>query len=115
VSKNFFLPTIFIIFTYNKLKQIQTTMENRDYSNKVTYWMNQLNKELNAPLIDKQSIKMQKALDSLNYFTKKQIEIEKGKILKMKVEALENHTGVKEWMNEFEAITGQRIINKNEF
>ena len=113
------MPTIFIIFTYNKLKQIQTTMENnmrnRDYSNKITYWMNQLNKELNQPLIDKQSKKMQKALDSLNYFTKKQIEIEKLKINEMKLEAFNSHTGVREWMNEFEAITGQKIINKNEF
>jgi hypothetical protein len=51
--------------------------------------MNQLNNELTKPLIDKQSAKMIKALDSLNYFTKKQIEIEKGKILKMRVEALD--------------------------
>ena len=109
------MPPGFIIFTYNKLKQIQTTMRNRDYSNKIQYWMNQLNNELTKPLIDKQSKNMQKALDSLNYFTKKQIEIEKLKINEMKLEAFEKHTGVKEWMGEFEAITGQRIINKNEF
>ena len=109
------MPTFFIIFTYNKLKQIQNTMRNRDYSNKIQYWMNQLNNELTKPLIDKQSAKMQKALDSLNYFTKKQIEIEKGKILKMRVELSENPESVREWMENFEKLSGQKIVNKNEF
>ena len=48
-----------------------------DYREKITYWQNQLNKSINCAPIDKSTKKMQKALDSLNYFTQKQIVIER--------------------------------------
>jgi len=47
------------------------------YRHKVQYWTNQLVKELNAYVADRDTKKMQKALDSLNYFAKKQIQIER--------------------------------------
>ena len=48
-----------------------------DYTNKIIYWMNQLNESLTGTPMDKSTEKMQKALDSLNYFAQKQIEIER--------------------------------------
>tara|TARA_B110000967_G_C18438038_1_gene341802 strand:+ start:95 stop:295 length:201 start_codon:yes stop_codon:yes gene_type:complete len=47
------------------------------YRYKVQYWTGQLVKELNAYVADRNTEKMQKALDSLNYFAKKQIQIER--------------------------------------
>tara|TARA_R110001592_G_scaffold222901_1_gene478230 strand:+ start:11782 stop:12057 length:276 start_codon:yes stop_codon:yes gene_type:complete len=48
-----------------------------DYTNKIVYWTNQLNESINCAPIDKDTKKMQKALDSLNYFASKQIQIER--------------------------------------
>jgi len=47
------------------------------YRYKVQYWTGQLVKELNAYVADRNTEKMQKALDSLNYFANKQIQIER--------------------------------------
>ena len=55
------------------------TSRNRDYSDKITYWQNQLNKSINCAPIDLSSTKIEKALKSLTYFTQKQIEIVKEK------------------------------------
>ena len=49
----------------------------RDYSDKIMYWQNQLNKSINCAPIDLSSAKIEKALKSLTYFTQKQIEIVK--------------------------------------
>ena len=51
----------------------------KDYSKKIMYWQNQLNKSINCAPIDLDSAKIEKALKSLNYFVNKQIEIVKEK------------------------------------
>ena len=48
-----------------------------DYTNKIIYWKNQLIESIDCAPMDKSTEKMQKALDSLNYFAQKQIEIER--------------------------------------
>ena len=53
------------------------TYKQRDYTNKVMYWQNQLNQSINCAPIDLDSAKIEKALKSLTYFVNKQIEIVK--------------------------------------
>lgn len=48
-----------------------------DYRNKIIYWTNQLIESIDCAPMDKDTKKMQKALDSLNYFAEKQIQIER--------------------------------------
>ena len=66
-----------------KTKEIANMKSDRQYTTKacyrykVQYWTGQLVKELNAYVVDRNTKKMQKALDSLNYFAKKQIQIER--------------------------------------
>jgi len=48
-----------------------------NYLKKIMYWTNQLVRELQKEDDDKSVRKMQKALNSINYFAQKQLEIER--------------------------------------
>ena len=94
-----------------------------DYRNKIIYWTNQLNESFNCAPIDMNTKKMQKALDSLNYFCNKQIQIER---MDEQVNELVNEyplsnskkdreLSMREWMDKNEKEFGIKIINKDEF
>jgi len=46
------------------------------YKNKITYWQNQLNNAINAAPCDYDQSKVNKAMESLNYFVNRQLQIE---------------------------------------
>ena len=59
------------------MRRTRITTQKADYRNKIIYWSNQLHASLNCAPCDMDTKKMQKALDSLNYFANKQIQIER--------------------------------------
>ena len=83
--QKFFYIAFFYYISNIQIKQIKTITNMKtkvktykaDYTNKIIYWTNQLNASLNCAPIDRSTKKMQKSLDSLNYFTEKQIQIER--------------------------------------
>lgn len=133
--QKFFYIAFFYYISNIQIKQIKTITNMKtkvntykaDYTNKIIYWTNQLNESLNCAPIDRSTKKMQKSLDSLNYFTEKQIQIERMEeqvnemcwksdtITKEKELANERDKSMREWMEKNEREFGIKIINKDEF